>query len=84
VHYKDIKGMTSDLLRLDSDNFANPVSRIHNEVTGGEWHLFRIHVRLSQTIRPELLERVSRSPQGCKLRDLKMSGCMPQHNVRIP
>jgi hypothetical protein len=51
MHHEDVERMTSDFLRFDSHNFADPVSGVNHEITGGKWNLFRSHVRLSPSIR---------------------------------
>src|SRR6516164_9125432 len=62
MHHEDIERMTSDLLHFDSDNLADPMGWVHDEVTGGKWNLFRSHIRLSQSIRLVLRGRFSLTP----------------------
>jgi len=46
-HHEHAQRMTGDLLRLNADNLADPVGRIHNEIASGEWNFIRGHIRLS-------------------------------------
>src|SRR5271169_4406613 len=62
MHHEHIERMTSDLLRFDSDNLADPMGWVHEEITGGKWNLFRSHIRLSQSIRLALRGRFSLTP----------------------
>src|SRR6516164_8019956 len=81
MHHEDIERMTSDLLRFDSDNLADPMGWVHDEVTGGKWNLFRSHIRLSQSIRLVLRGRFSLTPHRATatVRDPTGSGNVSLH-----
>src|SRR5580704_439119 len=59
MHHKHAERVTGYLLRLNRDYFADPVGRIHDEITGGKGGFLRIHIRLSQSTHLALPGRFS-------------------------